>query len=211
MEDLQVSIGLNYMLNLSQDGKLAIRKDVITTFFLYEIFYTETESIKWTNWDENYVKDGKVYEVQTISSPNIVQSNDGKINGLSLEIGNAERQIQFYIEKYDLQGKVVKITEVIIDNKKLVGENEVTYRISSIKTTKDKGTIGLSIGLDFLKIQCPNRKMLSRYCGWKFRGPECKYAGDDKECNRTLDDCFRKYNSANFGGFPGITNERMFF
>ena len=106
MEDLQVSIGLNYMLNFSQDGKLAIRKDVITTFFLYEIFYTETESITWTNWDENYIKDGKVYEVQTISSPNIVQSNDGKINGLSLEIGNAERQIQFYIEKYDLQGKV---------------------------------------------------------------------------------------------------------
>lgn len=42
-----------------------------------------------------------------------------------------------------------------------------------------------------------------------FKDFECKYAGVDTSCDRSLADCLLKANEANFGGFPAIPLEHL--
>lgn len=44
-------------------------------------------------------------------------------------------------------------------------------------------------------------------CQYVFRGSKCLYTGPDVNCEKTLQDCKRKGNILNFGGFPSVPQE----
>lgn len=50
----------------------------------------------------------------------------------------------------------------------------------------------------------PNRRLTS-FCSLEYKGPLCKYAGDEATCTKTFPDCRdNKKNEKNFGGFKSL-------
>jgi len=199
------------MLTLTSDANKLITSDELITFYLYEIDYGEGV-LYWTNWNERLVYGSKTYEPQVIKHSELTQSTDGKINNITLSIGNADRIIQYYIENYDLIGKQVKITQLFVDSGGTIqGEITVTFFIEGAVATKKQVDFTLSIGLDYLKAKVPSRKMFSSFCRWQFKDANCGYSGADATCSKSFKECLRKGNQKNFGGFPAILNQRLYF
>lgn len=47
-----------------------------------------------------------------------------------------------------------------------------------------------------------NKRTYNKMCGFRFKGAQCKYAGAEGFCDKTLPRCEELGNDANFGGFP---------
>jgi len=202
------------MLNLNEATTRLLAGPEVTTLYLYDIFYqgTDSEPLRWSNWDEELVFDGQTYLPQTIKHNELEQGTDGKINDVTLSIGNADRQVQYYIEQYDLIGKVVRITQIFLDGDgAILGHINISFRIKAAKATKTQADFTLSIGLDFLQSKAPCRRMFSRFCGHQFKDIGCGYQGTDTACTKLFNDCVRKGNQQRFGGFPAILTERFYF
>ena len=208
------------MLNL--DGRIVAgtHSDAIITFYLYEIDYAESYPdgegpLRWTTWGEEIAFDGNLYTPVTIKHSSISQNSEGQFEDITVTIGNADRIIQYYIEQYEIIGKNVKITQCFLIKKEddtydTLGFLSGRFKIAGVTAKKDIATFKLSIGFNFLKSQCPNRIVSSRFCQWSFRSDDCKYAGSDTDCEKSFEDCKRKGNLPNFGGFPGVINERFY-
>jgi len=75
----------------------------------------------------------------------------------------------------------------------------------------------LSSAFDLQGVMLPYRQVLQNSCPWRYRGPECGYAGpyldkNDKSCSRSNDFCSKRFSNCRarfgfdvlpFGGFPG--------
>jgi len=196
---------------LSPETKAVINSELANSIYLYEVYYSETEPPKrWAAWDIDVVYDGNVYERSAIKHSELTQSTDGKINDVTLTVGNADRVIQYLIETYDLIKKPIRILEIFEGVDECISH---TYTIKAAKTKKDSAIFTLSIGFDFLKLEVPARKVSSRICGWDFKGTDgaCGYAGPDTTCDHTWEDCKAKGNVSRIGCFPGVINERIYF
>jgi phage-related protein len=198
------------MLSLNAQTLIATNSEEVQTLFLYEFTYDDAnDPLRWTSWDVEVSFEGHVFTPEVVKHSDITQSSDGKINECSLTVGNANRMIQYYIENYDVIGRQVRIIQFFVGQ---TGYVETTYVIKGAKAKGDVATFGLSIGIDFLRLQVPGRIMRSRMCGWKFGDSQCgKTPGPEEQCERTLEACRAKNNVARFGGFPGIINERFYF
>lgn len=197
------------MLNLADDTLLETHSDQLITFSLYELKYSpDEEPICYTNWDEEVAYRGRLYTPTAIKHSDMSQSSDGKISDVTLDIGNADRIIQTYIERYDLVGKRVKIIQYFYGSSN--GTIQGTFKIKAVKAGKESATFTLSIGLDYIKSEIPRRYASSRFCHWQFKSVECGYTGTDDSCEKTFDDCLAKGNIARIGCFPGIINDKIF-
>ena len=47
-----------------------------------------------------------------------------------------------------------------------------------------------------------NKRTYNKMCGFRFKGAQCKYAGAEGFCDKTLPRCEELGNDVNFGGFP---------
>lgn len=208
------------MLNLNEPTLRILNSDSACVIHLYDIEYDKNPpiedelqgTIRWTNWDEEVEFNGLIYKPQSLQHDELSQGTDGQINSVNLSIANADREIQYYIEKYDLIGKSVILTDVYVGRDgSIVGDTHITLTIASAKTTDKVATFGLSLGFDFLKITLPRRKMFSQFCSNQFGDESCGLtvqSGDS--CSKTFSECRRRFNSKNFGGFPAIMNERIY-
>lgn len=218
------------MLTISQNGYKTINSGSLSIGYLYEIFYGtpvysatggETyvdsedqpcEPLRLTTFPEDVTYEGKLYEKAVISHESETQDSSGAITETSLQVGNYDQIIQSYISIYKLEGKKVLISTLVLDSLgAIVWTKGSEFRIKNISVKSDFASFTLSSGLDVLSITFPNRIARGLYCRWKFKESECKYSGADAICTLTWDDCFTKGNSANFGGFPGIINEKFYF
>lgn len=200
----------------------ALNSDAVTTFFLYEIPYGDdaAQVLRYTNWMPKDNGDGTAPVVVYMSNPytpnvikhsDIRQSSDGKIEDMTVQVGNADRIIQGYVENYEMMGKQVIITQIIKKVDGSLAGIEMAYRIKKVSCKKDYATFTLSIGIDMLQSVFPSRKILSRFCWWVFKDEDCAYTGSATECDRSFDNCKRLKNTARFGGFPGVLRERFYF
>lgn len=203
------------MLNLDIETLRASRAEAITIVTVYELDWKDGDyagnekPLRFTSWDEPVVFGGHEFTPIPIKHGDISQSDDGKLNDVTITVGNADRMMQYYIENYELIGKRVTIRQFFFG--KSNGMCSGTFSIKGVTAKKDVATFSLSIGIEFLDVQFPNRIASSRFCQWPFRGQECQYRGPDASCSKTFDDCKRKGNSRRFGGFPGILNQRFYF
>lgn len=196
------------MIPLSNTGKKHIVGQEIVTYYLYELYYDDGEQpFRITNNHEPVTWGGNVYEPFEISHGDISQGDDGKINDVTISVGNAEGIIQYYVEHYEIIGKNIRIIQLIGDGEAIEG----TLVIKGCKATKSQVDFTAGLGLEVMKRTIPSRRMYSRFCSFKFRDAmTCKYSGTDTKCDRSFDDCKRKGNIVNFGGFPGIINDRIY-
>jgi phage-related protein len=180
---------------------------------LYELYYhAQAEPICFANDSQDVSYEGKTYYAQTIRHSDIAFNTDGSAQDVTLSIGNAERQIQYYIERYDLLHKQVVIKQVYINTAgELLGHIPASFVIRSVRVTKAQADFTMSMGFDVFKAVVPARRIFARFCSFAFCSADCGYQGADEACSKTFADCKRKGNIRNFGGFPGVKNERLYF
>jgi len=332
------------MLKVSEELNRTLTAPEIRSCYLYDLEYEEGGVLRWVGGKNPVLHNGFTYEPSSIKHSDISQDTDGKINDVSVTVGNLDRIIQHYINQYDLIGKPVKVTQVFwgrsntetivdaqdeehvfttgdwvtsnlpgaygssarvsdgtgsfewrrtvngpqevyawypedashtdqavfdiytndvlldtielsqktgggqwirlgeyeFDNdartrleikagatgnlcadaikffgangpETIIGDLVYNLTIKAVTAKKDVATFTLGIGLDVLKLEVPGRKIFSKSCSWRFKDNICQYKGPDRYCSKTFEDCHRKKNIANFGGFPGVINERLYF
>jgi phage-related protein len=84
------------------------------------------------------------------------------------------------------------------------------FVIRSIKTNAKQADFTCGLGFDVFKIKIPKRVIYANFCRWGFKDSNCGYSGSDVACTKTFDECRRKNNLKNFGGFPGVQDTRIF-
>lgn len=198
------------MLTLDATTLVKTNSAEVKTFYLYEITYqTGLDPLRWTNWSENVVFEGHTFEPRVIKHSDITQSSDGKLNDITLNIGNVDRAIQYYIENFEIMDHPVRIVQVFDG---CVGYVEATFDIKAAQANSQQVTFTLSVGVDYLKASVPGRVLRSKYCWWAYGDASCKMnVNPGDTCDRTFETCRAKGNLINFGGFPGIINERFYF
>lgn len=172
--------------------------------------------LRFTSWDEDVLWDGNTYSAWAIKHSDITQKADGSINDVAISIGNIDedRLIQQILETYEVIGQTAKIIQFLlnVDTNSIIDDPiTASFKIKGAKARKGQVDFTLSMGFDYLLTTVPKRIMKQSFCDWKFKDTYCKYAGADTECEKTFDDCREKGNAINFGGFPGIMNQRFYF
>lgn len=205
------------MLNLDAVTIEDINNLETQSWYLYEVDYEDGDApLRFAACDEDIIWGGNLYPASTVEHSDFQQDTDGKINDVTLSVANADRQIQYYCENYELIGRNVKVLQVFKSQSDAI---EYVFKVKGITAKKDVASITLSLGIDFLQKMTPARTVSKVYCRWQF-GPDaraaglddpCGYVGEDTECKRRWEDCVAKGNQLRFGGFPGILNERFYF
>lgn len=168
----------------------------------------------YTNRAKPFVYDGIVYQPIKIEDSGATQDTSGKLSELSLTVANLDGFLQYYIEEYDLCGNTVIVGLVLVDlaDESVFAVVQDEFRISAISIDDTQATFSLSCGIDVLRLSLPGRKAYSQLCPWEFGGEDCKKVkAPGEKCSQTWLDCQLKNNTKNFGGFPGILNERFYF
>ncbi|MCP4158603.1 MAG: DUF2163 domain-containing protein [Deltaproteobacteria bacterium] len=198
------------MLNADTPTIELLNSDEVSYVYLYEIFYDGNyrEPKYWTSSNEDVTFNGKIYESFSLEHTEISQGSDGKINPVTLSVGNANRIMQYYINNYELVGNRVNIIQKFQDVDTVL---KYTFVVGGIKATDSSVSMELSLGVDVLKISAPSRFLYSKSCSFKYRGSDtCKYSGSKTSCNKTIYDCRAHGNLENFGGFPALITNRVY-
>lgn len=189
--------------------------------------------VHFCNWNQtsgaNVSFAGVEYAAYPIQASGFELSGRGQLPTPTLQVSNVFRDITKLILDYDdLVG--AKLTRRRTFAKYLDGQPQADstkefdpdiYYVER-KASENKLTVSfeLSAALDLGDFRLPARKIVANACPWRYRSPECGYAGGpvaDKQDRPTsdpaLDDCsklisgcrlrFGFYGVLNFGGFPG--------
>lgn len=184
---------------------------VVKRFMLYDVFYTDSDLLRLTDMPELVVFGGQTYTPAAVESSGLTISSDGKVNDVTLTTANLDRAMQYYLDTYDMIGRAVKIREVFADADGVVkGSVLLTFKIKSAKTTRQTAVFTLSMGVDVLGVTVPGRKMYANFCYNQFKDGNCKYSGADASCTKLFDDCAKKGNALNFGGFPALVKAHVY-
>lgn len=85
-----------------------------------------------------------------------------------------------------------------------------TYSVRTASTNSSDYSVSFTLGMENpLAMRIPRRTQRRDRCQWRYKGPECKYAGGMSSCDYTLqgsNGCAAHSNEENFGGFPGISS-----
>ena len=151
---------------------------------------------------------GHTYSAFPVSVSLLKQQNAGEIPVLSARLSNVTLAVQAYLEDYDgLIGE--EVTMYCVNSAYLAEDYSAltwSFNITACKT--DANWIDFGLGLPSpLRRRFPLYRYMPDYCSWIFKGAECKYAGTDTFCKKTLNDCQGRTggsNSLNFGGHIGL-------
>lgn len=190
------------------------------------VHYTLALNVVDSNYDITY--DSVVYSRFPVKFSEVSQNSDGSIDKASVTVANVSREIQFYVEKFSgLRGCTVTVKAVyerFLDYLYSVSDTgEVTtqvnpeadslarmedqFLIDSYLATEEVIVFQLDPIIDF-DIKLPRRRFLADACYWRFKGPECGYAGEATFCDKTLKTCKSFGNQSRYGGFPGIAGQK---
>lgn len=201
------------MLNLP----LALRQEknkLVSTapwLLLLTVTLPDTTVLRLVRNTEDITFGGNVYTAFAFELGEVRSGGDGRIQGVTLRVGNPERALQPYLEAHDgLVGCAVTLTVVHADN--LASDYaELTLNYDVLAAEPKSDWITFTLGAENpLRRRFPLYVAVPYSCNWAFKGAECAYAGAATSCSRTLDACRALSNSARFGGRPGIVGATRF-
>lgn len=180
---------------------------------LYEIvnYNDGNDSLYLTSYDEDVVFNSITYIKFPITHEAISENTTGEIDTVNVRVSNVSKEIQGYLELYDLRSKAIIISTVfanLLDNSLNVLPH--TYYVDSVTAGVEEVNFACTSKFDLLKLEIPARKYWRNHCSWKFKGTECAYAGEATSCNKTFTACKALANSLRFGGFPSIPSRQVF-
>lgn len=170
-------------------------------------------NLYFAEYVDDVVFDGITYQKFPIHFQSITEHTGGEVDEVKIVLANVSREIEALLQNplYTFKGKKVTITYVFADK---LAETETKYQevffIDYYESDAKNATFTLSSKLDVYEAKLPGRTVIRTHCSWLFKGEECKYAGSETTCNRTLQRCRALANTLNYGGFPAAGGKRMF-
>ena len=186
----------------------------VRPIFLYEIQYDKVGNqwLYYCNWPENIVFDGITYTRFPITHNRISENLAGKVDKVNLRIGNADRQIQYYLENWsglrDAEVRIKMVWQEEINDPTCFDEN--VFAIADSTSGDEEAMFVLASKMDVLDIRLPRRKYYRTYCTFIFKGEGCAYSGAEATCNHTLQRCIEIGNVHRFGGCPAIPEKTVY-
>jgi lambda family phage minor tail protein L len=156
---------------------------------------------------------GLLYPKFPITFQSITEHTGGEVDEVKIQISNVSHEIEAYLQNpaYTFKGKKVTILYVFADKLNDADcKYEEAFYIDYYESDAKTATFTLSSKLDVYEAKLPGRTVIRTHCSWIFKGEECKYAGAEAACNRTLQRCRELGNTLNYGGFPAAGGKRMF-
>ena len=129
--------------------------------------------------DVEYFKDTNTAQTYSSAIPithkGMDESADGKIGGITVDIANATREMQAFLELNDgLRGRKVTIRQVF---QPLLADSDAyiedVYWVDSAVAELSKISFKLTSRLDILRMTLPRRKFYRNYCPWSYKGEGC--------------------------------------
>jgi len=198
--------------NIDATFKEQKNKEENQPIFLYIIhLYDGTNDLKLAEYNHDIIFAGVTYASFPLNHEVIGENTQGELSTVKVRLSNVSRLIQSYLEEYDLRKKKVTIKMVWRD--KLDDGDayiEDVYYIDGYTVDQNNAEFTLTSKFDIMDVELPFRKYSRNYCGWKFKGTECGYAGVEATCNKTLTRCRTLTNQLRFGGFPSVPSKRIF-
>lgn len=184
-----------------------------------------------SNYDVTF--GARLYTRFPLSVKDMTLSADGTVERAQITVANVSREIEYEVENNKgLRGcrvTVKKVFEKFLDFTYTVGEDgtitpsantladstayiEDEFLIDAYTSNDQVIVFDLLPVCDFLA-KTPRRRYTSNTCSFRYKSPECGYAGALPTCQKTLQDCRTHLNSTRFGGFPGIPDDirRIYF
>jgi phage-related protein len=180
---------------------------------LLEITLPDTSVIRLVANTEDITFSGHTWTAFAFKLGEQGQSDDGKVQNLTIQVANPARALTPYIEAQGgLVGSQVRLMVVHAAN---LAEDytALTLNYTIIASQVDEQWATFTLGAENpLRKRFPLYSALPLNCAWvsHFKGAECGYAGGDSTCAGTLIACRAKNNSARFGGRPGATGAVRF-
>jgi len=182
--------------------------------YLYDVHYTDSDVLYLTDADEDLVFEGRTYEHKPVEHVDISENIRSVSSKMTLRVGNADRSMQVYLENHDgLRGRKV-VTRLVWRN--LLSDTDAVQRaVFFVDHARDYDTFvefELAPKFNLMGTKLPGRFYGRDYCQWKrFKDADCRYAGDETECDRTLDRCEELGNTLQFGAFPSVPTTKVFY
>jgi phage-related protein len=161
---------------------------------------------------------GEEYTPLPFTVSGIQDSLDGSFGSLNISMNIVPNStvVQGYLETEGFVDWTISITPVFIkvtDNTLLdLGDayKAMTYIFSVTSSVISSKSISIDCKVNFnLTGKFPTRYYWPLKCAWNFKSAECGYSGTATECNKTWESCVALNNVKNFGGFPGLHEDRV--
>ncbi len=180
--------------------------------FLYVLEkFDSINDLRVAGCDQDVVFQGELYSKFPVTHEFIGENNQGQIDQVKVRLGNVSRLIQSYLEQYDLRGKCVVIRMVWLNrlDDPDARMDDIFY-IDSYSADQQGVEFTLTGKFDVLGVDLPGRRYARNYCSWKFKSPECGYAGGEASCNKIKQRCKQLNNYQRFGAFPSVPTRRIY-
>ena len=201
------------MRTVSNSFKDSKNARVLQPVYLYGIRYDSVSNswLYYTSDVSDVTFDGTTYTSMAIKHSTLNENLEGRVQTMQLYIGNADRQIQSYLNQYNgLKGCLIMI--------RLAWRNKLgdvacydEYELYILDATANAREVAFTIGPKFgtLNINVPRRAFIRNRCKFKYKGEECGATSILSSCNHTKQDCIDRGNLERFGGFISIPDKAV--
>lgn len=171
------------------------------------------ETVRIVNNNEDITWNGNNWQRFPFELDEVSENSNGETSQFQIKVGNVNNIIGQYIRQYEVHTKLsgfqpITVSLYIVNSKDLDNETPV-YKTNLILTTSSINAIEVAFTVsarDLYRARTPIHKMYPNSCRFKFKDGFCAYNGSETVCDKTLGRCRELNNSANFGGFPTISN-----
>lgn len=162
------------------------------------------------NNNEDVVFGGDTYVSFPFSIATQVETYDGSLPTVDLQVSNVSGAFQQYLELLD--GAIGATVDLHVVNTAHLSEDfsSLDMTFSILRTKSSREWIGFTLGASNpLRRRYPKYQYLRNSCNWQFKGVECAYVGADTVCTRTYQACIDKSNTPRFGGYRGLMGNAL--
>lgn len=165
-------------------------------------------TIRFVKNGENIVFGGNTYQAANFEFDVSVENNTEP--SIKLSAQDQTRTLAQYIEAF---GGLVKskVTMTVVNSGNLAGPPEMQETFSVISADVSGYVVEFNLGTESaVTKRFPQYRQFKDRCGWKYKGPRCKYAGPLNKCDYTAfgtNGCVAHANIVNYGGFLGLNGQ----
>jgi phage-related protein len=164
-----------------------------------------TETIYLVNNNEDITVEGQTFVAFPFKLDPVTQASNGELSSVTIQFANVSRYLQAYLEDYDGGINSTVIVRIFHNSYRTYANVALSWSFKVLSAQSTDEVITFTLGARNPLLQMfPNYRYISRYCKWKFKSVECKYAGAGTSCGKRWDDCEAYNNSVNFGGYIGL-------
>lgn len=178
---------------------------------LFELVVNSTTSIRIADDHANFTWNGKVYYAAALEVSEIISSNDGSLEGISVICSNVSQELTALIESNTLIDKNCWTRDVHRTSGALADVVENKFQVKAIDIRLE--TITFTAGhMNLLGKPCPGRTFERDWCPVVFKGADCGYIGSLLSCDHTLNGsngCKAKGADEVANGLPKIHPKRF--